>query len=635
MRTFLVILITLAINTLSFSQNYNSRVDSLLLKAQNAPDSMAAEAYNEVCKVLKYTNPVEAIKYSEKAAEIAKKTNNFKQESIAYNYIATCFQKLGKLSESMDYFHKGLIVAVEHDIEDQTAWNYRNLGNSFNTIRNFTKAIEYLNKSIEIGEKLKDPNLLLFSFNDISKSYCGKGDYKKALFYVRKALNIKNHNLSKLVYIFSKRIIAEIYFMQGNLDSSLYYTQECLNDKLIFTDHELTAEIYLQLSRIYFETENKKLAQHYCRKSIEYASKSNSQHILMNCYGLLGDIFYSSRNYEKAAINYTKQADYNDSILGNNLSGKLFNIQYKSEQFNKQKEINSINQDRQQQKRIISIVAAIIFMGITFSLIMIHNNRKIKKLNKKMDSQKEQITASITYARKIQQAVLPELKTISKVFSDKFVMYKPRDIVSGDFYWQHEDENFEMIAVGDCTGHGVPGACMSMLGASVLQEVAENTFEPNQILEKSREQIMSLLRQENKIDNQDGMSLALIVIEKKTRFLKYSGSYIPLVYIRNNEVKLLEGVRKPLGAHFNDEAYVTHSLQLQDNDILYLTTNGFLKQIGEKTMTKFGSKAFVKLLHKHHKLEMSQQAIKLEEEFESWRGNVMQLDDVCILGLKV
>lgn len=262
-----------------------------------------------------------------------------------------------------------------------------------------------------------------------------------------------------------------------------------------------------------------------------------------------------------------------------------------------------------------------------------------------VSAQKEEITASITYARRIQHAVLPGVDILSENTADSFVLYKPRDIVSGDFYWVGKSENLLIVTAADCTGHGVPGAFMSMLGISFMNKIIkeQKIIMPNEILGQMRSNVISSLKQGNyEGTTKDGMDMALCVINLDTLMMTFAGAYNPAVVISNNETQELKADRMPVGLHMIMNDYTPINIQLQKGDCVYLFSDGYQDQMGGPTERKFMRKNLRELLESIHKKPFCEQKEILDKTIEDWRHNpalpngaIDQMDDILVLGFMI
>jgi serine phosphatase RsbU (regulator of sigma subunit) len=273
---------------------------------------------------------------------------------------------------------------------------------------------------------------------------------------------------------------------------------------------------------------------------------------------------------------------------------------------------------------------------------LIHKNNEIEAQNEEiilqrdiLSAQKKEITDSIAYAQRIQNAVMPE----NTVFGDDrcLVFLKPRDVVSGDFYYFNKKDNLKIFAAADCTGHGVPGAFMSMLGISFLNEILQNSRpKASAIMEELRQKVKKALRQHtHNVRQKDGMDMALCILDEDKQKLQYAGAYNSLILIRNQNIIEHKGIRNPIGVHLKEKAFQDVEIDVQKNDMFYLFSDGYPDQFGGKSGKKFKSKRFKELLRTIADQSITQQRDKLEQTLEQWKGNYEQTDDIIVVGLRI
>ncbi len=255
-----------------------------------------------------------------------------------------------------------------------------------------------------------------------------------------------------------------------------------------------------------------------------------------------------------------------------------------------------------------------------------------------VDAKNEHILASINYANRIQQAILPSLQSI-KNYLDIFVFYLPKDIVSGDFYWFAEKENKILIAVGDCTGHGVPGALMSMLGTEIINKIVHNLeiHQPNKILKLLSEGVSKALKQQE-TGMQDGMDIIIISIDKSNQIVEYSGAMNPLFYVQNNEMTEIKADKTPIGGtSFRKvtQDFNTHNIAIDTPTMFYLCSDGFQDQFGGTQNKKYLTKNMKNFFLKISQETTNNQQRLIQQEFQSWKGKQQQIDDVLIIGIKM
>lgn len=263
---------------------------------------------------------------------------------------------------------------------------------------------------------------------------------------------------------------------------------------------------------------------------------------------------------------------------------------------------------------------------------------KIVELSRIIEQKNESITSSLRYAKRIQQSLMPRHSLMQQLFSEYFVIYRPRDIVSGDFYWIQQVGPKIMIALGDCTGHGVPAAFMSMLGIATLNNIAlqKKLTKADEILDELRKEIYYLLKR-NETERQEGMDVSLCVIDRETGILEFAGARNDLIYIHNQELHHLKGSKTYIGGALNDARFEVHRITLQPKTSLYLFSDGYRDQFGGPQGRKLGSRNFQSWLTEVHNLPMSAQREWLEASFDRWveEANEAQLDDVSLVGIRL
>jgi len=264
---------------------------------------------------------------------------------------------------------------------------------------------------------------------------------------------------------------------------------------------------------------------------------------------------------------------------------------------------------------------------------------KVKERTVEIEAQKKEITSSIEYASRIQMAMLPTDDHFKELFSDYFIIFKPRDIVSGDFYWFGEGDKHVFFTVADCTGHGVPGAFLSTLGVSTLNEIIINNADlhANTVLSLLREKIKTSLHQTGKEgEAADGMDVAFCVLNKNKRTLQYSGAYNPMFFFRGGKFKEYKGNRMPIGIYYGEEEQFTnYEINVRKGDVLYIFSDGLTDQFGGPDGGKFKKSGLRKLLAEINTKPMNEQQYIIESVLEKWRGKLEQVDDITMIGVRI
>jgi serine phosphatase RsbU (regulator of sigma subunit) len=273
---------------------------------------------------------------------------------------------------------------------------------------------------------------------------------------------------------------------------------------------------------------------------------------------------------------------------------------------------------------------------------------EIERQKEYLEYQNKEITSSINYAQRIQRAMLTSLEFFNKMFKDYFVLYKPRDIVSGDFYWASYVADKIVVTAVDCTGHGVPGAFMSMLGISFLNQIVNQDMKNSgnvdaaEILNKIRELVIQTLGHGETDDNpQEGMDMSLVVIDKNSKTINFAGAYNPLYLVRNSEIIIIDADKMPVGYHFlkKDFPFTNKYIDYQANDCLYLFSDGFADQFGGPSGKKFSPKQLREIIVKNSQLSLSEQGVFFDNIITNWikteQKKFKQIDDILLIGLKL
>jgi serine phosphatase RsbU (regulator of sigma subunit) len=336
----------------------------------------------------------------------------------------------------------------------------------------------------------------------------------------------------------------------------------------------------------------------------------------------------------------------------------IYENEKKSSQIKELNTENQLKENELEKKRVIQIfLVLIVLSAFVFTFFLLKAYKEKKKANElislqKLETEKQkhiveekqkEIIDSINYAKRIQSAYLPPEEVFYNVFKNAFLLFKPKDIVSGDFYWFYgggiDPKNGQVLlcAVADCTGHGVPGALMSVICCNALNEVVVKNKETDTgiILNKTRKLVKQSLKSTTYLGQKDGMDIAFIKLDTKTNELWYSGAYNPLWIVKNGELIELTADKQPIGVYENEKDFSVNQLQLSTGDVIYLFSDGYADQFGGAKGKKFKYKALGELILNNHQKPMLEQKDLLNDTFESWRGDLEQVDDVCIIGIRL
>ena len=361
--------------------------------------------------------------------------------------------------------------------------------------------------------------------------------------------------------------------------------------------------------------------------SIEYVSKSAQQLLGYNSEELLGNAWWEVTRFSKPE--------------GEEVKNKILTT-FSSQKIATQTFEHKLKTSAGGQKWVrwnVSYLNDDQLIGIGYDITenKLNEKRLIEK-NKQLIEQNKDITDSIYYAQRIQQSILQTPELLKEYFNESFLLYKPKDIVSGDYYWFYEDDTFKYIAVVDCTGHGVPGAMMSMVANSMFKEVFINRkiSNPSEILKALDEELAKSINKNQDATFNDGMDVSLIRINKTTNELAFSGAFRSVLISRKNDITELKGSRFPIGFYSGiEKEFETKNFQLQKEDSLYLFTDGFIDQFGGERNKKLNKSNFKDLLNTINDMNMDEQEAFLEYSFNNWKQDIDQTDDVLVIGIKI
>ena len=648
----------LLVSCFCFSQN--AKIDSLkkLLKTQQE-DSNKVSVLNNLCwEIAKTGGYFEAVQIANEALVLAEKLKNKKGTFSALNNLGVFYGFQGNYPKALEYFLKALKLAEEINNKKGIAKALNNIGNIYNHQNEYAKAMEYFLKAIKAAEQTHNMQSVAISLGNIGSIYGKQHNNKKALefFFKAQKINEEQDDLQNTALGFNN--IGEVYFQEGDYSKTMEYYLKALELRQKLGDKKGIATTLNGIGLVYLEQKKYFDAISYCSKSLSIAKEIGSIEEIKSASEILSSAYEQTHQTDKALENYKQFILMRDSVYNKENIQKLIQAEMNYE-FDKQQTADSIKnaeETKQQelkhnneilQQKIYTYSGAIGFLlMIIVAVVSFRGYRQKQKANELLEVKNEvieeknkDITDSITYAKRIQDAMLPSLETENKLFSDSFILFRPRDIVSGDFYWFTEKNGRKIIAAVDCTGHGVPGAFMSMIGNAFLNEIINERgiTEPGKILSELRFLVISALKQTGAMgEMRDGMDIALVSIENNN--VEFAGAYNPVWIIRSGENKMeeIKADKRPIG-YFKGKGlpFSNHKFEIKKGDSLYLFTDGYADQFGGPQGKKFKYKQLEEKLLTVCKLPMEEQKNILEKTFDDWKGNLEQLDDVCVIGIRL
>ncbi len=587
----------------------------------------------------------------------------------ARNSLGNIFERRSEYGEALENYLEALRIFEEITDTHGTAQTQFNIGTVYKAMHNYDMAKQYYMSSLGNYTRLQDQEGLAMCYLEIGDIHEVTENYPDALRFYQASLNIEQ-SLNNLQGISSAmKRIGDIYDMGLNdYQGALEYYMQALDLKHEIGDTLGIANTMKTIGFVHQKYGHYNEALDYLNQSLDMAKKINDKDLLRTVYRILSEFYAARGNYRNALESFKISALYKDSVFTEESQQAIAQMQTlydteKKEQENtllrKENEIANLQISRDRYlKYSLLIISGLVFIVV----LVVYGRYRTKKkanelLNQKnilLEEQKNQIeeqkieieiknkhiTDSINYAKGIQDAMLPRIEVIKNAIPDLFIFYRPRDIVSGDFYWFNEVNGRIVIAAVDCTGHGVPGGFVSMMGNDLLNEIvdARKITSADLILNELHKGVSKALKQQEN-QNRDGMDMALCVIDRKKNVLEYAGAKNPLVYIEDGEIHRVIADKMPIGGiedeELQEKIFSKHEFDLKTEKVFYMYSDGYADQFGGEVKKKFMSKPFREMLLSIHKEPFDHQKEILERRFIEWMRDEPQVDDVLVVGFKV
>lgn len=527
------------------------------------------------------------------------------------------------------------------------------IGNVYSRMKLKQEALDYYFKSLEIMETIKDSTMMSYLYTNIAEELTLPGQEEEQLDFHRKAMLLKErlHDESGLVYSYAS--MGEMMMDRNKRDSALYFTRLAINTAQKVNNPYFLCTGYETIGAVFEHFNELDSADVYYSKLLYLATQIKTLKHQHSALMSLARVLQKKGEYKIALDRLFDYLEVHDTLYNVDMQSSIRELQMQYETDKKEKEIQILNErDKKTRWMAYSSIGGALLLGL-LSLSLFTRYRLKKKTaheletkNNVIQHQKEQveeknkeITDSINYANRIQQALLPSERFLAEHLKDYFILHLPKDIVSGDFYWALAHHNRFYVATADCTGHGVPGAFMSMLNISYFNEVVigKNTVEPDLILNEVRREVIHALNPRGTVnESKDGMDCVLCAFDLEQMHLDFAAANNPLWLCRNGEIIDYAGDKMPVGKHDKeDQPFTRTSVALQKGDIIYTFTDGFADQFGGPKGKKFKYKQLHDVLLEICHMPMGRQKQHLDEVFSQWKGMLEQVDDVCIVGIKV
>jgi serine phosphatase RsbU (regulator of sigma subunit)/tetratricopeptide (TPR) repeat protein len=658
-----------------------SSVEQLEAQLNTAPESDKANIYNQLAQLYFNTDLNKSLESAKSALSSAKTSKNVSDEATAHINLGLANSKLAQYEEAITNFQASLAIHETHSSETGIGYNYIQIGLCYGQLKKSATAMSYFDKAFLVYDGLNDSKGMSHALVSVGEEHFTNGDYKKAIAVYKKAITHDEKTNDKLAMAHTYNMIGSSYSNFGNYELAKSTLVKALALAKESNQSVLTNNIQRNLDVVEGNLRSYQESKSEFQKTEEAKKEEKIQDLEVR----------SSQLEEKTSDFLSKIAtlDEENKIIA--LLAKVNEDALKQEKMLKEQKAQEL--ELQKKESLIKEAASraeiekknAITIGLIFGLIFLaaiaflilnryqqkrkanlqlaRQNQEITEQKEEISSQKErleeqksqlertnrQITDSIDYAKRIQNALLSSRIKISTLLPESFILFRPKAVVSGDFYWIKEKNGSILFAAADCTGHGIPGAFMSIVSNNVLNDITaqQATTNPGEILKMASDQIIERLQDKEaqvvessdgtKIEWEvkDGMDIALCSLKKDSLQLQYAGAHNPLYLIRDGELTEYRGDRLFIGNTTESTVFNTHDISLKKGDMLYVFSDGFADQRGGPENKKFYYQPFQDMLLEIHKKSMEEQQTHLDKVLADWMGNHEQIDDVIIFGVRI
>lgn len=608
-----------------------------------------------------------SVQYNKLGIIVAGTINDSIQQAKLYCNLGKTHFESDDLVPALVSYKKTLSLALKLKNDLLTATSYRGIGVCYDKMRNAEFALKYHKMAMYIDLRLDSPRDLAMDYNNIAAAYMDLGKFDDANIYYEKTIKIYTEIGmvgEELGVVFNNQ--ASVQSDIGNHQKALALFLKAKQQFLLSKDEGSVPFINKNIASSYLKLNDIPKARQYIDSALMKLTVYNNPRLALDAQLILGEILMRQNKHKEAAALLLQTYLAKDSLETSYQKRELEELEIKFQTKEKDIKLKQSEAERKKKETELSLQKSInerrktlVFslFGIGLLLLFLFLNVRKSNIHTKkanaliamqneevliqkhiIEEKNEEITSSIRYAQNIQNAMLPPTPLIAEWFPKHFVLYKPKDIVAGDFYWFEKIRNLLFFAAADCTGHGIPGAMVSVVCHNALnQSIREYSITNSaDILNKTRELVIQTF--EKSADNiKDGMDISLCVIDTTTQTLQFSGANNSLIVIKNgsNELIKLKADRQPVG--FSDELkpFTSISIQLEKGDRLYAFTDGFADQFGGTQSKKYKSKRMEEYILSIQSEPLNTQNTLLGEEFDTWKGENEQTDDVCIVCIEI
>lgn len=643
-----------------------------------------------------------ALDLYERAYRVAESVKFYRGMAIATKQKGMANFRKGQHQQAIKFYMQALDFFEKSKSDDGMLSTYNNIGGVYAALSKSKEALLYYNKSLGLAKKLNNPQEIGMAYNSIATIFLLKStngrvnafyNIDSGTIYLKRAtkfFKIANYPLGLSQCLHN---LAQLNFQAARYTECLRQSDSAIAIAEQFDNKNEIVFNRITIGQCYGKLKNYEKTISNFNTAIQIALDANYKEGRLSAYDFFSQALYDFKKYDSAYIYLSKYTKLQDTLRGDQAQKLIQEMETRYQTAKKEQQIKEGNIKNEAQKKQLYFVLGFLILVALFALFALiqflqkrkankqltFQNIEINRKNVEIEEQRNQVMQqrdlikeqqkgimdSIHYASRIQQAILPSEDYLDNLLGrNYFILYKPRDIVSGDFYWIGTRNNKKIVVAADCTGHGVPGAFMSMLGTAFLNEITNQLNEnlnAAAVLNELRDYVISSLKQTGKKGEQkDGMDVSMYIYDEKTMMLEYAGANNPLFIVRKNpdimeeftngritqeifETEDQKGCallhvkadKMPIGIYSETHPFESIMIQLQPGDILYNFSDGYVDQFGGPKNQKFLTKRFKKLLTNINTLPIHEQYTKIESAMEDWKAGYEQIDDILVIGYKV
>jgi serine phosphatase RsbU (regulator of sigma subunit) len=580
--------------------------------------------------------------------EICKKENNTDGIGYAAVTMGNVYTSNGDYSKALLYLFEAEKCYTKLNKPDKLAKVYNIIGNTYLGLEDQDGQMKFFTKCYEISLANNLPEQEALGAAGLANTYTSSKNYRESNKWNFIAEKLFRKQKYAIGYTIVLENIADNYYQLGELDKAMEYSKLSEQGLAEADFNYASYGCYKGRGNIYSRQKNYKEAVAAYRVALDYILKDKANHNIAEIYKLLSDACRETGQLAESIDYLNLHIQYKDSVFNENSKHQLLEVEKKYETEKKDTEIqilnkeNELNKSELGKKKILLYAGAIVLLFLLGMVFFIYrSNRQKNKANKLLATQKviieekqKEILDSIHYAKRIQDGLFEHKELLQANIKDSFIFFNPKDIVSGDFYWAFRKGDLFYLAVCDSTGHGVPGAFMSLLNINFLNEAIneKSLIEPNKIFDYVRERLIRSISKEGQKDGFDGI---LLCLDQRTNHLTYAAANNAPLLISQGIIVEQRKDKMPVGKGEIVENFQLFTLEWKPGDMLYLYTDGYADQFGGPAGKKFKYKQLAALLLQNAPLSLEVQADSLHHAFIEWKGNHEQVDDVCIVGIRL